>query len=119
MAALKKLLVLEGDPGVWAALTLARRGQKVAVPRALEVFRAPTDANSETSGMAGVLHGNLQKRILVLLSNTAHASNIPRPSLPEDEKQQMNYLADWWKRYGDKAVLQDPWLKVLEPQKVD
>ncbi len=40
-AALKRMTSIDGDAGVWAALTLARRGHKDAVPRALEVFRTP------------------------------------------------------------------------------
>src|SRR5262249_18383913 len=36
-AALRRMTAVEGDPGAWAALTLARRGHKDAVPRALEV----------------------------------------------------------------------------------
>src|SRR5262249_40219233 len=39
MKELKKLTALEGDPGTWAALTLARRGDKDAVPRALDAFQ--------------------------------------------------------------------------------
>src|SRR5262249_42599335 len=38
VAALKKMTKLEGDPGGWAALTLARRGHKDAVPRAIALF---------------------------------------------------------------------------------
>jgi hypothetical protein len=118
-AALKGLFALEGDPGVWAALTLARRGRKDAVPRALEVFRTPPEGQSNASGIAGVPHRNLQKRLLVLLSNAAHGGNVRQPVLPEEEKQQMSYLVKWWKQYGDKAILRDPWFKILESQKVD
>lgn len=117
-AELKKLLALEGDPGVWAALTLARRGHKDAVPRALEVFRASGD-QSESAGMAVVSHHNLQKRLLVLFSNAAREGNVPQPRLPRDETQQMKYIADWWTQYGDKLKLQDPWSAILEKQKVD
>lgn len=119
MAALKGLTSLEGDPGVWAALTLARRGQKDAVPRPLEVFRAPPEEESVRSGMADVPHRNLQKRLLVLLSNAARAGNVPQLSLPKEEKQQMDYLTDWWRQHGGQVVLRDPWMKILEEQKVD
>jgi hypothetical protein len=118
--ALKKLTALEGDAGVWAALTLARRGDRDAVPRALEVFRElPKDQKDKMSGMAGVSHGNLQKRVLELLSNSAQAGGTPQPALPEEEKKHLESLTDWWKQYREKAVLRDPWLKVLEKQKVD
>jgi hypothetical protein len=119
-AALKKFTRLEGDPGVWAALTLARRGHADAVPRALEVFRElPADQKENQFGMAGVPHRNLQKRVLVLLSNSARAGGVPQPRLPESEEKQFADLIEWWKRHGDRVVLSDPWLKVLERQKVD
>jgi hypothetical protein len=38
-AALKKLRALEGDPGVWAAPTLTRRGDKDAAARSPEALR--------------------------------------------------------------------------------
>jgi hypothetical protein len=69
--------------------------------------------------MARVPHGNLQKRVLVLLSNSARAGNVPQPSLPEAEGEQFDSLVDWWKRHGAMAVLHDPWVRLLEKQKVD
>jgi hypothetical protein len=119
-AALKKLTALEGDPGVWAALTLARRGDKTAVPRALEVFRElPKEQRDKQPGMAGVPHGNLQKRVLVLLSNSAQVAGAPQPMLPEEEEKHLDALAKWWKQHAEKVVPQDPWLELLEKQKVD
>jgi hypothetical protein len=119
-AALKKLTALDGDPGAWAALTLARRGDKDALPRALRVFRDPPPGPpAERTGMSGVPHGNLQKRVLVLLSNAAQAGRAPQPAVPKAEGEQWEYLAGWWKDHGGKAVLRDPWLKALEKQKVD
>ena len=38
--------------------------------------------------MAGVPHGNLQKRVLVLLSNSAKAGGAPQPVFPSEEAQQ-------------------------------
>ena len=119
-AALNKLTALEGGAGVWAALTLARRGNKTAVPRALEVFRdLPKEQKDELGGMAGVPHRNLQKRVLVLLSNSAQAGAVPQPVLPEDEDKQHDALTKWWKQHAEKVTPQDPWLKLLEKQKVD
>jgi hypothetical protein len=69
--------------------------------------------------MDGVPHRNLQKRVLVLLSNSAHAGGVPQPSLPEDDARRLEYLARWWKAHGEKVVLRDPWLGVLEKQKID
>jgi len=39
--------------------------------------------------------------------------------LPEEEAKHFDYLGGWWKQHGDKVVLGDPWLKLLEKQKVD
>ncbi|MHC5058192.1 MAG: hypothetical protein ACYTKD_26335, partial [Planctomycetota bacterium] len=125
-AELRKLTALEGDPGVWAALTLARRGDKSSMPRALEVL-----ATLGKSNMEGVPHRNLQKRLRVLLSNVARASGLPRPSPPEvdihrdydraeDRARDIHrYFARWWDAHGEKAVLRDPWLPILEKRKID
>lgn len=119
-AALKKLVALDGDPGAGAALTLARRGDREAVPRALRVYRDPPPGPpAERTGMSGVPHGNLQTRVLVLLSNAAQAGGAAKPALPKAEGEQYEYLAGWWKEHAAKAVLRDPWLKALEKQKVD
>jgi hypothetical protein len=118
---LKELSGLEGDPGVWAALNRARRGDKSAVPRTLEVF-----STGGPSNMEGVPHRNLQKRLIVLLSNTAKASGFaqPRPPLVEsdddaDYRKLHDFYKGWWAANADKAVLTDPWLELLEKQKVD
>jgi hypothetical protein len=117
--ALVELSKLEDDPGVWAALTLARRGNKEAVPRALAVFQPRKGERAEEGGMAGVPHGNLQKRVLVLLSNSAKAGAVPQPILPREEAQQWEALTSWWRENATKVVLGDPWLPELEKQKVD
>ena len=114
------MTAVDGDPGVWAALTLARRGHKDAVPRALEVFRRPVPgARSSQAPMATVPHRNLQKRVLVLLSNSAHASGAPRPEKTMNAANSFESLLTWWKTHGDKLVLDDPWLPILEKQKID
>ena len=101
-------------------LTRHRRGQKDAVPRALEGFRQPPEEERDLmESMVGVPHRNLQKRLLVLLSNSARRSNVPQPSLPEAEEKQFDCLVSWWKQHGDKVTLRDPWMRVLEQQKVD
>jgi len=119
-AALKRMTEVNDDPGVWAALTLARRGHKDAVPRALEVFRdpAPTDRRSP-GNMADVPHSNLQKRVLVLLSNSAQASGVTQPLPPGQPASSFDSIVTWWQKYGDKLVLNDPWLGILEKQKID
>ncbi len=120
---LRKLTKLQGDPGVWAALTLARRGHKDAMPRALQVFES-----SGRSNMEGVPHGNLQKRLLVLLSNSCSASGIAMPDFDLNSKAKKDPLFDrnnltdaqqWWPKHQDRIKLTDPWLPLLAKQRVD
>jgi hypothetical protein len=109
MAALRKVASLEGTPGAWAAVTLARRGDKEAVPRALEVCREEEDLEAL----------NLRNQLLILLSNSARAGGAPQPEPPRREKEEFDYLTRWWKENKDKLALRDPWLKLLEKQKID
>lgn len=103
-----------------AARTLARRGDKDAVPRALEVSRDPAPAGRESMpGMAEVAHRNLQKRVLVLLSNSAGSSGVPQPAPPGEPPSSFDSFLAWWEKYGDTLALNDPWLVILEQQKVD
>ena len=57
--ALKRMTAVDGDPGAWAALTLARRGHKDAMPRALQVFRdlAPNEQEATGSMAVSSSHG--------------------------------------------------------------
>lgn len=125
---LEELSKLPGDPGGWAALNLARRGHKSAVPRALELFSVA----GARGHMSGVPHQNLQLRLLALLSNSAAASGLPQPAPPEapghdagDEalkKYQADlydYFVRWWGENRARLEVRDPWLEILAPQKVD
>lgn len=120
LVALQRTAELPGDPGAWAALNLARRGHKSAVPRALQVFR-----EDRPGGMHRVFHGNLQKRLLVLLSNSASRSNLPQPWPPStigaDQRgpKRHAHLLRWWKEHSDRISLGDPWLETLVKQKID
>jgi hypothetical protein len=123
-AELQNLTELEGDPGAWAALTLAGRGRKEAVPRALEVFRnrnLSRDEETEQSGMDVVPHRNLQKRVLVLLSNSAWRSGVVQPPAVNlgEEGAAFDPLAGWWKAHAEKLEMYDPWRAILDKQKVD
>jgi hypothetical protein len=126
-ARLREFVNLPGDPGVWAAINLARRGDKSVMPRALDVL-----ATAGLSNMAGVPHLNLQKRVLTLLSNSAHKSGIPQPSTAveisysdsesarrEKQKKIHQDFLTWWDVNKDRITLYDPWLSLLELQKVD
>lgn len=125
---LEELSKLPGDPGGWAALNLARRGHKSAVPRALELFSVA----GRRGHMSGVPHQNLQLRLLALLSNSAAASGLPQPAPPEEpgydagEEAHKKYQADfykyfvgWWGENRERLEMRDPWLEILARQKVD
>ncbi len=115
---LKEFINLKGDPGVWAALTLVRYGDKSAMPRVLEVF------SSKKSSDYNYI---LQNRILVLLSNSCKKSGIPmheikhgsdgRHGLSSDELRKVNL--EWWNANKDKFIINDPWFAYLRNKKID
>ncbi len=107
IAKLKELSRLDGDPGMWAAVALASRGNEQAVDRAFELLDSPGDP--ETSDF---LHGDLRSRLWVLLSNSAGSSGVPLPRTDTD-------MRAWWKEHGRKVRIHDPWLEILDKQKVD
>jgi hypothetical protein len=114
---LKDMCSLEGGPGGWAALVLASRGDKSAVPRALELYKASQDRH------------DMEKRLRVLLSNSARHSGLQQPPLlggsPDSETLEAAHLRrfeevkKWWDESLDKIILFDPWLEALDKQKVD
>lgn len=123
--ALSKLLTLQGDAGAWGAIVLASRGEKAAIPRALEVMATPDD-----SSIFSINHHNLQLRLQVLLSNVASTSGVSQPPGPAKEyvdgperaiihQQWHESLSKWWDVNQDKIKLADPWAKFLDEQKVD
>lgn len=126
MRKLEWLSQQDGDPGAWAALTRARRGDKSAMPRALEVFQTSGDPRHGTRSPLLSFHYNLQQRLRVLLSNSAKASGLEQPRHPSelenDVRQQpkiYQYYLSWWNANEAKMVLSDPWMPILEKQKVD
>ena len=137
VAKLKEAVTLEGDVGAFAALTLARRGHREHMPRALQVLRDPRDPTIQ--GLAQKFmpcmeydllpnwgHVVLQQRVLVLLSNCA-CSLEERLDLPPAEEECCNvpyearYKAAlaWWSAKGHACDLRDPWLPELRKRKVD
>lgn len=124
VAQLREFAKLPDDPGVWAALNLARRGDKAAMPRALRVLETAGDGS-----MTGVPHRNLQKRLLVLLSNSAKKSGVTQPldgfvytgeyNETLFAQKQAAFLKSWWQKHELQITLSDPWLPLLEEQKVD
>jgi hypothetical protein len=75
--------------------------------------------------MCGMSHRNLQKSVIVFLSNAARAGGVPQPPAPslvddaKEDPQTLARLRAWWLHHGDKAVLHDPWMPLLEKQKID
>jgi hypothetical protein len=111
---LKEFCALDGDPGAWAAVTLARRGDATALERAMKVFDAPGKDNME-----GVPHRNLQKQMLVLLSNSAAASGVPQPPSSVSGKGVYEGIREWYRANGGKLKLVDKWGDELAKQRVD
>jgi hypothetical protein len=120
-AALRELAALPGDAGAWAALTLARRGERAAVPRAIEALNPVHTGN--TLPLA-----HLESRVMELLSNTAAAAGLAPPWTPVPHTGIARELAtaeiyrshlDWWRAHGDRATPTDPWLAELAGQKID
>jgi hypothetical protein len=115
IAELGKLTQIPDEPGAWAALTLARRGQKNAVPRMLEVFKG---------NPRGRFYTNLRFRAQVLLSNSAQKSGVPQPPRADpmrpwgDEVDFADFQA-WWQQHEARITLHDPWLAMLSKQKID
>jgi hypothetical protein len=118
VAALKKLTTLQGIPGGWAALTLARRGHKDAVPRALELFPKKWTEEDEAENFSSVQQ-TLQNHLLVLLSNSAYAGKAPQYRVMKDTLPTSESLQAWWHKHRENVVLRDPWMEVLTKQKID
>jgi hypothetical protein len=126
MKELAKLAKLDGEAGAWAALTLARRGQKDAVPRVLDMFSSPQLLRGERETM---MHLQLRMQALVLLSNSAQKSGLPQPDVTgklklaraDDADSNANWqaLRQWWQRHAERLSLHDPWMPVLSKQKLD
>ena len=112
LAALKQSVELPGEPGAWAALTLARHGAAEHVERLFEL------TGWEEAG------AELQARTLVLLSNAASQASLPGPpNLPwrNRTQAQQGSLLTWWHAHKSRlaAHLADPWLAELTGQRVE
>jgi hypothetical protein len=92
------------------------------VPSALEVLR-----HVRSEGIDGRHHIDWQKRLLVLLSNSAKASSVPQPGrccelmfeAAENPAAIWEYYRKWWEENEPKITLHDPWLRDLEGAKID
>jgi hypothetical protein len=109
----------DGDAGAWAALALARRGDKSLVPRLLRLL---SDAPPETDSAGRWHHDSLQTRVAVLFSNSAKASKVATPPLPPQGNWDPKFspaLVEWWAQYEKAIVLTDPWLPELRTVNAD
>jgi hypothetical protein len=116
---LRGLTRLPGDPGAWAALALARRGEKKFLKRAIEAIRI-----APVPHMDGYPHRNIQKRVIVLMSNIAHQNKLPAPKITWGYKPDFatshRTLVSWLEKHFDEVkIASDPWGKELAQQKVD
>jgi hypothetical protein len=92
------------------------------VPRALEAFR-----QGRSAGIDGRHHFDWQKRLLVLLSNSAKASSVPQPGRccelmlehAESPAAIWEYYRKWWDQNESKITLHDPWVRDLERARID
>jgi hypothetical protein len=96
-------------------LTLSRRGDKDAMPRALQVFK---------EGTRGRFYTNLRFNTQVLLSNSAQKSGVPQPPRadplrPWGDEVDFDAITGWWAKHADHITLHDPWLGPLSKQKMD
>jgi len=110
--ALERFARLPGEPGAWAALTLARRGHAAYVDALLRL------QGREKS------NAWLHARTLVLLSNSAARAGVPAPpkvSWHNREPAEQEDLRSWWGRHRVQLErhVRDPWLEELAGQRVD
>lgn len=121
-AALRTMTALPGDAGAWAALTLARRGDQDAVPRALELLR-----DSGPYGSDDMPHRVLRKQLIELFSNSAAPAHVrlPLPWSPEysvyetDPPDLFDRYTNWWRENRARIRLRDPWLLLLAAKRAD
>jgi hypothetical protein len=117
---LAKLTDLEGEAGAWAALTLARRGEKSAVPRVLALFKDPVGEQAGPKrARVGQWQWLLRLRAVALLSNSAHQSGVAFPKVTADTTGNFDALQQWWQQNAARVTLHDPWLAFLARQKID
>jgi hypothetical protein len=117
---LAKLTGLEGEAGAWAALTLARRGNRSAVPRVLDLFKDPKGEQvGPKRARVSQWQWQLRLRAVALLSNSAHQSGVAFPTVTADTTGNFDTLQRWWQQNADRVTLHDPWLAFLARQKID
>lgn len=127
MRELQELSKLPGIPGDWASVVRVERGDKSAMPRALNMLD-PELHQDQTAYVYSPVFIAMRDRLQIVLSNTAyhHQIKLPQPSMVEnvedmDAAAVSHYkaLQSWWKKHQDKVELQNPWAEILEAQKVD
>lgn len=104
---LERLKIEDGDAGAWAALTLARRGRKESVDRALGLLKPVPNQQFTWNRI-----WDLSSQLKVLLSNSAQSAGI---LLPETDAE----IVDWWAKNSDRLTVGDPWMTELDKERTD
>lgn len=113
LAALREMAKLPGDAGSWAALSLARRGDRKALERVVEALTTELGGN----GSGSLIRTMMTARLAELLSNSAAAAKLPPPSLNsygmrlEDARAFLDSHPD--------LVPVDPWLSEIRKLRTD
>jgi hypothetical protein len=131
LPALRSLLALPDDAGAWAAIALMSRGERAAIPRALELLHPRPEHDMDDE-----FHRNLRGRLFVLLSNGATESGLRPPASPrklldaessgEGREKAGRMIGELYQEYlewldanHEELVMTDPWFPELERQGID
>lgn len=132
VAELKKQTALPGLPGIWAAITLVRRGHSDAMPKAIEVYLEVRFPSRDEMLDDNLLRGYLRSSLSMVIVDSISELKLPNPGFPsgdippkldlgEDEPDNKKHdeILAWWKKHGEQVKLVDPWMKTLEKLKID
>lgn len=125
---LRELVELPGEPGRWAALELARRGEGRWVEELLELFRS---GGREPFAQEDRLR--VRERLAALFSNAASHSGVASPPIwtsgsylrmgsavsGASREDGTEVLRDWWEEVRDRIRMEDPWLSELTLRGID
>lgn len=124
VGALRAMTSLPGFAGIWASMSLARRGDREAADGLMARLDSPDPVPEAYRNH--IRHQRLQ--LLSLLSNSARISGFTLPPLEDPEffgpydkayPKAVRDLRKWWAKARDRVVLSDPWLPVFASRGVD
>lgn len=98
---LRELRNAPDGPGDLACFQLARRGDKAAMARLIELLRPPVYTSTNRPLTRTTFVWPVAEETKALLSNSAKTSDVPQPG--ED-------YPGWWATYRERVRLADPWL---------